>query len=128
MPDDLSTWAASLGADGWSAVALALAALINSIAYVLRRRADASAQLVQSLLARVRDREARVNELEASRRASERRADVLVEENEALRDAIDTGRVIPERVRIVPRDPTGGHKTLTQELLAERAHRDAGET
>ena len=51
MQADLATLAN--GVFGGGAVALALAALVNSIAYVLRRRVDVSAALVQELLARV---------------------------------------------------------------------------
>lgn len=114
-------------------VILAIAALVNSLAYVMRRRADASAQLVQSLLGRVQlqdDRivrlEARIAELEASLRLSEGRERALLDENEGLRDAIDAGRVIPGSVRVGAsrRENTGRHASLTQELLAERAHHD----
>ncbi|MBK8260243.1 MAG: hypothetical protein IPK80_02775 [Nannocystis sp.] len=110
----------TLSAENWSTIALAVAALVNSIAYVLRRRADASAALVRSLLDRVDKLEARIVELEASLRAAERRADALVEENESLRDAISTGRVIPAPIRIARRDDTGRHRSLTQQLLDEK--------
>ena len=119
----------AVSAETVGTVILALAALINSVAYVMRRRADASAQLVQSLLGRVQlqdDRivrlEARIAELEASLRSSENRERTLVDENEELRDAISTGRVIPAPLRIPRRESTGRHASLTQELLAERGH------
>lgn len=122
-----------MSAEAVGTIALAIAALVNSIAYVMRRRADASAQLVHSLLGRVQlqdDRivrlEARIAELEASLRLSEGRERALLDENESLRDAIDAGRVIPSNVRIGAsrRENTGRHASLTQELLAERAHHD----
>jgi hypothetical protein len=126
-----------LSAESAGTIALALAALVNSVAYVMRRRADASAQLVQSLLGRVQlqdDRivrlEARIAELEASLRLSEGRERALIDENEELRDAIDSGRVIPGNVRIGAsrRENTGRHASLTQELLAERGHHDHHDT
>lgn len=111
----------ALSPESWATLALAGAALINSVAYVLRRRADASASLVQSLLDRVKRLEARVAELEASLRFSEARERALVEENENLRDAISTGRVIPAPLRIARRDDTGRHRTsLTQQLIDEK--------
>jgi TolA-binding protein len=131
-----------VSAEAVGAVILALAALVNSIAYVLRRKADASAELVHSLLARVQQQddhirtesqrhddrlrrlEARIAELEASLRASEGRERALLDENESLRDALDTGRVIPGRIGASRREDTGRHASLTQELLAERAHHD----
>jgi len=105
------------GIFGTSAVALAIAALLNAISYALRRKADASAQLVQSLLDRVSKLEARVGVLEASLRAAERRSDALVDENEELRDSISTGRVIPVRSR---RDDTGRHGALTASMIEEQ--------
>lgn len=131
----------SLSAESAGAIVLALAALVNSIAYVMRRRADASAELVHSLLARVQQQddhirtesqrhddrlrrlESRIAELEASLRASEGRERALIDENESLRDSIDAGRVIPGRIG-ARREDTGRHASLTQELLAERAHHD----
>lgn len=119
----------SLSAES-AAIVLALAALVNSIAYVMRRRADASAELVHSLLGRVQQQddrirrlEARIAELEASLRLSEGRERALIDENESLRDSIDAGRVIPGRIG-ARREDTGRHASLTQELLAERAHHD----
>ena len=119
----------SLSAES-AAIVLALAALVNSIAYVMRRRADASAELVHSLLGRVQQQddrirrlEARIAALEASLRLSEGRERALIDENESLRDSIDTGRVIQGRIG-ARREDTGRHASLTQELLAERAHHD----
>lgn len=126
-----------LSAETVGTVILAIAALINSVAYVMRRRADASAQLVQSLLGRVQlqdDRivrlEGRIAELEAALRLSEGRERALLDENEELRDSIDTGRVIPGSVRIGAsrRETTGRHASLTQEMLAERGRHETGET
>lgn len=112
-----------VGAMDAGAVALAIAALINSVAYVLRRRADASASLVQSLLDRVRALEARVAELEAEVRQLKSQRDALIDEAEGLRDAISSSRgVIPAPPRAPRRETTGRHMTLTQELLAERMH------
>jgi len=111
------------GIFGTSAVALAFAALLNAISYALRRKADASAQLVQSLLDRVRHLEARVLTLEASLRASEMRGNALVDENEELRDSIATGRVIPTRSR---RDDTGRHGAAPGSLTASIAEEGGG--
>lgn len=121
MPDLLS-------ADGAGAIVLAVAALVNSVAYVMRRRADASAELVHSLLGRVQlqeDRiarlEARIVELEASLRLSEARERALLDENESLRDAIGSVRLIPGNSRIgASRRQTS--PTLTQDLIDERLH------
>lgn len=120
-----------VSAEAVGAVILALAALVNSIAYVMRKKADASTELVHSLLGRVQQQddrirrlEARIAELEASLRASEGRERALLDENESLRDSIDTGRVISGRIGASRREDTGRHASLTQELLAERAHHD----
>jgi cell division protein FtsB len=105
MQADLATLAN--GVFGGGAVALALAALVNSVAYVLRRRVDVSAALVQELLARVTHLESQARARDAEIRVLHGRINALVDENEMLRDSISLGRVIPERAR---RDDTGKHR------------------
>jgi cell division protein FtsB len=100
IPDIIS------GIFGGSALVLALAALVNSIAYILRRRVDISATLVQSMIVRVNDLELQAKAREAEIRALRKQVEALIDENEQLRDSISTGRVIPVRAR---RDDTGRH-------------------
>lgn len=119
--DPLRSLLGESGAVDASAVVLAVAALINAVAYVLRRRADASAALVQSLLDRVRRLEARVAELEAIERQLRSHISALIDEAEGLRDAISSSRgVIPAPPRMPRRDTTGRHASLTHEMLTER--------
>lgn len=122
----------ALSPEAVGTIVLAVAALINSMAYVLRRKADASAALVQSLLGRVQqmethiaERDTRIAQLEAEVRHLRSQVGALVDEAESLRDAISASRgVIPAPPRIHRREITGRHSTLTQELLAERGHGD----
>jgi len=114
LPDVIS------GIFGGSALVLALAALINSIAYILRRRVDISATLVQSMIVRVNELEHQAKAREAEIRALRKQVDALIDENEQLRDSISAGRIIPERAR---RDTTGRHGTpgsLTASIAEER--------
>lgn len=100
IPDIIS------GIFGGSALVLACAALINSIAYVLRRRVDVSAQLVQSMIVRVNELELQAKARESEIRVLRGQVAALIDENEKLRDSISTGRIIPVRSR---RDDTGRH-------------------
>ena len=109
MPPELE------GVFGGGAVALAIAALVNSIAYVLRRKVDVSAALVTELLARVTQLEAQARTRDSEIRVLRGQVAALVDENETLRDSISTGRVIPERAR---RDDTGRHGTAPGSLTA----------
>jgi hypothetical protein len=86
------------GLFGSSAIVLALAALVNTIAYVLRKRVDISADLVQSMILRVNELEVTVRRQAAEIRMLEGRILALIDENEGLRDSISLGRVLPERV------------------------------
>lgn len=116
MEDLLATLARGSAMDA-GAIALAVAALINSIAYVMRRRADASAALVQSLLDRVQRLEARVRELEAVERQLRSQVAALLDEAEGLRDAISSSRgVIPAPPRLPRREEPAA---LTRQILAE---------
>lgn len=112
MPPELE------GVFGGGAVALAIAALVNSIAYVLRRRVDVSAALVTELLARVTQLEAQARTRDSEIRVLRGQVAALIDENETLRDSISTGRVIPERAR---RDDTGRHGTAPGSLTASIA-------
>lgn len=112
MPPELE------GVFGGGAVALAIAALVNSIAYVLRRRVDVSAALVTELLARVTHLESQARARDSEIRTLRGQVAALIDENESLRDSISTGRVIPERAR---RDDTGRYGAAPGSLTASIA-------
>lgn len=113
--------ASTIGALG--ALIAAAAVLVRAVGYALERRADAalrreetSSSLVTSLLERVTRLEQRVTVVEAENRQLRGHRDSLIDENEALRDAIAGHRPPPPRVRL---DDTG-RQSLTQQLIAER--------